>query len=249
MERKLIEFLRKIYHLIKGTPIKQVTPEIIIIKDEFIEWLTYANAGMLNRGNLYCIDYVAKNIISDNAVVEIGSFCGLSTNIINYYLKKYNKNNRIVTSDKWEFEGHKDGMLGDSNVSHAIYKKFVKESFKRNVELFSFYNLPFPIVAVSDDFFELWGKNVTTQDIFERNIKLGGAISFAFIDGNHTYDFAKRDFENTDKFLEIGGYILFDDSADNSGFECRHLMKEIETNPDYELVIKNPNYLFKRVAN
>ena len=84
--------------------------------------------------------------------------------------------------------------------------------------------------------------------VFERNITLGGSISFAFIDGNHSYDFAKRDFENTDKFLEPGGFILFDDSADNCTFECRHLMKEIEVNPNYEMVVKNPNYLFKKIA-
>ena len=247
METKIIAFLKKIYHLIKGTSSAQRIPAIVI-NDEYIEWLTFANAGMLNRGNLYCIDYAAKHIASNNPVIEIGSFCGLSTNLINYYLHKYGKNNKIITSDNWEFENKRDGMIGESVISHADYKNFVKESFKRNVHLFSAFNLPYAIEALSDDFFELWNKNTDTKDIFERNIKLGGPVSFAFIDGNHTYDFAKRDFENTDKFLETGGFILFDDSSDNSIFECKHLMKEIEANPGYELVIKNPNYLFRKVA-
>ena len=248
MERRIISFLRKIYHFIKGTPTVNSIPEIINEEDEYINWLSFANAGMLNRGNLYCINYAVKNIVSNNPVLEIGSFCGLSTNIINYYLNKHSRNNKIITSDKWEFEGHSKGMLGKSIISHSDYKEFVRDSFKNNVQFFSAFNLPYAIEVFSDDFFKLWNNKTDVKDIFEREIKLGEAISFAFIDGNHTYDYAKRDFENTDKFLEIGGFILFDDSADKSTFECRHLMKEIEINPKYEVIIKNPNYLFKKIA-
>jgi hypothetical protein len=250
MERKIIAFLKKIYHFIKGTKLEQfnsLSKPIIYIQDEYIDWLLFANAGMLHRGNLYCIDYAVKNIASNNPVIEIGSFCGLSTNIINYYLNKYNKSNKIITSDKWEFEGKSDGMLGESIISHAKYKDFVMDSFKRNVSLFSSFNLPYAIEVFSDDFFEMWSINSLTKDVFQRTIELGGPISFAFVDGNHSFEFAKRDFENIDKYLEIGGYILFDDSADDTHFECKNLMKEIEVNPKYKLVIKNPNYLFKKV--
>lgn len=61
-----------------------------------------------------------------------------------------------------------------------------------------------------------------------------------------SYNFARRDFENTDRYLEKGGLILFDDSYDGSPFGCARLMKEIVRNRDYELVIKNPNYLFRK---
>lgn len=246
-ERKIIEFLRRTYHVLKGTPPLQISSDIIL-DDEYIKWLTFANAGMLNTGNLYCIDYAARHIATNNAVIEIGSFCGLSVNIINYYLHKYGRNNKIISSDKWEFEGHEEGMIGASTISHKDYKAFVKNTFQRNVLIFSSFNLPYHIEALSDDFFAMWNNKKEVKDVFERDIQLGGAISFAFIDGNHTYDFAKRDFENTDKFLEVGGFILFDDSSDNSIFECKHLMSEIKVNPQYELVIKNPNYLFKKIA-
>ncbi len=73
-------------------------------------------------------------------------------------------------------------------------------------------------------------------------------ISFAFIDGNHTYDFVRRDFEGIDRHLEIGGFVLFDDSSDSGGFEVNRLMKEVEALPRYDLVAKNPNYLFRKVA-
>jgi hypothetical protein len=36
-----------------------------------------------------------------------------------------------------------------------------------------------------------------------------------YIDNNRSYDFAKCNFENCDKQLETGGFILFDDSSDD----------------------------------
>src|SRR3569623_1568427 len=172
MEREIIEYLRKIYHFLKRTPRVINTPETIILKDEYIEWLTFANAGMLHKGNLYCIDFVAKHIKSNNPIVEIGSFCGLSTNIISYYFNKYNKRNKIITSDKWEFEGKSKGMLGESCITHDHYKEFVKNSFIRNVQFFSNFNLPYAIETFSDEFFELWENYSEAKDIFERNITL-----------------------------------------------------------------------------
>jgi hypothetical protein len=78
---------------------------------------------------------------------------------------------------------------------------------------------------------------------------LGGKIAFCYIDGNHSYQFAKRDFENADKFLEIHGFILFDDSSDDSVFGCKNLMPEIIQSERYELVCKNPNYFFKKLKD
>ena len=75
---------------------------------------------------------------------------------------------------------------------------------------------------------------------------LGGPISFCFIDGNHAYEYAKRDFEDADEFLERGGFILFDDSSDGSGWEVCEVVKEVAALDRYELVIKNPNYFFRK---
>jgi hypothetical protein len=83
-------------------------------------------------------------------------------------------------------------------------------------------------------------------DVFDREVIVGGPISFCYIDGDHSYDFAKRDFENSDKYLEKGGFVLFDDSSDRQNLGSSHLMKEILKNEKYELIIKNPNYLFRK---
>jgi hypothetical protein len=242
------KILKKIFSLLKKANSllnqKQAKPQ------EFISWLKHANAGMLDKGNIYCIEYAIENLPSDNPIIEIGSFCGLSTNLISFYLRKFNKSNNLITSDKWIFEGAEvpNAFLEGSNITHNQYKAFVKETYIRNISFFSKDHLPFTIEQFSDDFFDLWSKEKMETDIMGRKIKLGGKISFAYIDGNHTYEYAKRDFENVDRYLEIGGFVLFDDSADYSGWEVCKVIEEIKKEGKYEIIINNPNYLIKKIA-
>jgi predicted O-methyltransferase YrrM len=215
---------------------------------EYMSWLKFANAGMLKRGNAYCFDYALKNIPSASSIVEIGSFCGLSTNMITYFKEKYGLKNPLITCDKWIFEGAEaGGMLGDSTtVSHSEYREFVKETYSRNVRMFSRYDLPYTIEVFSDEFFQAWRNKEDRTDVFGRKITLGGPISFCYIDGNHSYDFARRDFENADDHLEPGGFLLFDDSADGSKWEVCRVVQEVMQTGRYDLVAKNPNYFFKK---
>ena len=75
---------------------------------------------------------------------------------------------------------------------------------------------------------------------------LGGSISFAYIDGDHSYQQSKRDFENVDRYLEVGGFIVFDDSEDYSGCGSARTAQEASTWNSYELVAKNPNYCLRK---
>jgi hypothetical protein len=219
------------------------------ISDEYINWLTFANAGMLSKGNIYSMRFAIENLPSESPVLEIGSFCGLSTNVMSYLLSAQGKKNRIISCDKWLFEGSENGgNLGDSEISHHHYREFVKSTFMRNVEFFSPNNKPYTIERTSDELFAIWEKGEMICDIFGRDISLGGKISFCYIDGNHTYEFAKRDFYHVDQYLELGGFVLFDDSSDMDPFGLTKLMKEVKRNHDYELVMKNPNYLFKKIS-
>lgn len=223
------------------------TPSRKILEDEYVQWLSFANAGMMDRGNLYCFDLAIRNLPTDNPIIEIGSFCGLSTNMITYCLARHNKHNKVFTSDRWIFEGAEAGRrIGHSGIDHTEYRSFVMDTFKRNVSFFSKDNLPHPIEVFSDDFFDMWSKKQQAKDLFGRDVHLGGPISFAFVDGNHTYEYAKRDFENIATFLDPGGYVFFDDSSDEAGFGSSDLMKEILVHPDFECVAKNPHYLFKK---
>ncbi|QQS49022.1 MAG: class I SAM-dependent methyltransferase [Acidobacteriota bacterium] len=224
-------------------------PEIIDISDDYINWLCFANAGMLDRGNLYCFDYAIRNLPPDSSIVEIGSFSGLSTNVITRYKGLHGVKSPIFTCDKWEFEGAEGGgSLAGSSITHAEYRQFVRENFIRNVRMFSRNDLPHTIELFSDDFFAAWSRERELTDVFGRSVRLGGPIGFCYIDGNHSYDFARRDFENCDRFLVNGGFILFDDSADGSGWEVCRVVAEVLQSGRYHLIAKNPNYFFRKIA-
>ena len=160
---------------------------IIDLTEDYIIWLSYVNAGMLNRGNLHCFDYAIRQITGEAPMVEIGAFCGLSTNVITYYKEKYGCKNKLITCDRWEFENvEKEGTFGSSKITPSGYREFVKKTFINNIMMFSQYDLPFPIEMISDDFFEAWQKEVVVEDIWGREIQLHGPISFCYIDGNHS---------------------------------------------------------------
>jgi hypothetical protein len=218
--------------------------------DEYVAWLTFANAGMLTPGNKYSFEYAIRHLPSDAPIVEIGSFCGLSTNLLTYYKETNGKRNRVYTCDKWVFEGSESGgNLGKSENSHSDYRAFVKETYLRNVGMFSRNDLPYTIEAFSDDFFGAWRDGREVVDVFGRSARLGGQISFCYIDGNHSYGYAKRDFVNCDEFLEPGGFVLFDDSGDNSGWGVCGVVSEVRSSGRYEVVNKNPNYLVRKVRS
>jgi hypothetical protein len=215
---------------------------------EFLTWVQFAVPGMLTPGNVEAFRHAIANMPPQGAVIEIGSFCGLSTTVISYWLDKYSRGNKVFTCDKWEFEGQQLGApLGDSpSVTHDHYQAYVKETYVRVMRTFAADRLPNTIECFSDEFFQLWGSQKTAIDVFGRSVTLGGGVSFCYIDGNHTYDFARRDFENTDRALLRGGFILFDDSADGSHWEVNRLVREIAAAGNYELILTNPNYLFRK---
>lgn len=216
--------------------------------DEFLEWIRFVVPGMLGPGNIIAMEYALANMPPGKPILEIGSFCGLSTVVLSYLLEKRSNATPIYTCDKWEFEGQQLGApLGDSqSVTHDDYQAYVKSTFLRNMRTFAANRLPYTIECISDEFFRRWFDKEDTVDVFDRSVKLGGEISFCYIDGNHGYEFAKRDFENTNRALISGGFILFDDSADGTHWEVNQLTREIASGHQYELISQNPNYLFRK---
>ena len=216
--------------------------------NEFLEWDRFAVPGMLEQGNVDATEYAVTNMPPGKPILEIGSFSGLSTVILSYLLDKLSKTTPIFTCDKWEFEGQQLGApLGDSpSVTHDVYRAYVRNTFFYSMQTFAANRLPYTIECFSDEFFRRWFANEETVDVFDRPVTLGGMLSFCYINGNNTYEFAKRDFENTDWALVSGGFILFDDSVDGSFWEVNQLTREIASEHQYELVSRNPNYLFRK---
>jgi hypothetical protein len=165
-----------------------------------------------------------------------------------YLKQRHRVTNRLYTSDRWQFEGSEDSgpLDGSTMITHPKYRAFVKETFERNLRFFSAGDLPFSIELSSDEFFAAWAKRETRTDVFGRECTLGGPLSFCYIDGNHSYEYAKRDFEHCDEVLERGGFVLFDDSGDGSGWEVCRVVAEVVASGRYEVIAKNPNYLFRK---
>jgi hypothetical protein len=85
-----------------------------------------------------------------------------------------------------------------------------------------------------------------TNRFFGRLTRLGGPISFTYIDGEHTYAQSKEDFANVDTYLEPGGFIVFDDTADYYNFGCKRTAEEGAALKRYEVVANNPNYCLRK---
>jgi predicted O-methyltransferase YrrM len=244
---------------LRHDPVRPDPP--VVWKENYLDWLGWAVPGHVNPANLYCFELVARHLagadrrLADLPWLEIGSFAGLSTNQLAHFRRKHGLSCTLFTCDKWEFEGGPHGRPIDaSGVMHEEYSAFIKDAYMRGARLFSRDALPHTIEAFSDEFFRSWRAGEDRVDVFGRRVRLGGPLSFVFIDGNHSYEFAKRDFENTDEFLEVGGMVLFDDSADGSkthqgkDWEVCEVIEEVKATGRYEVVIQNPNYLFVKVG-
>lgn len=216
--------------------------------DVFVTFMQFGIPGWLTSENVPAMEYAIQNMPPGKPILEIGSFCGLSAIVLNYLLDKNSKSATLFTCDKWEFEGQFLGTpLGDSRtITHDDYRAYLKETFLRTTQTFAANNLPHTIECLSDDFFRRWFDNETVMDVFGREVTLGGEISFCYIDGNHRYEYSKRDFENTDQALVPGGFILFDDSGDDSHWGVNQLARELASRDKYELISRSPNYLFRK---
>ncbi|MGO9571412.1 MAG: class I SAM-dependent methyltransferase [Desulfomonilaceae bacterium] len=216
------------------------------ISDEQTRLLHWLIPGWTNPGNLLCFQHAVSNLPNGAPIVEIGSFCGLSANLLSYYKQQGQVKNRLITCDNWTLNAT-PRAAGHSRLTELEVMQFIKESYIRSIKAFSGADLPFGVEMVSHDFFSAWRRFETVPDVIGRSVQLGGPISFCFIDGGHDYQTVKRDFEDCHHFLERDGFILFDDSSIWSAHEgVRRLVREVKSRRDYRVVMKNPNYLFQK---
>ncbi len=228
----------------------------IAYQDHFITRLRSSTVGegMLHEGNIFLMDYAIKNMPPADHVLEIGSWAGLSANLLLHLLKKYSRGEVFLSCDPWIYEGfedhkgHKTNTIdGRTDISRLAFMEYIKQSFINSVTLFHKDKLPHSFRLTSDEFFKHYKDNATLTDIFDRPKKLSGKISFCYIDGNHAYEFAKRDFQNVSQYLVPNGMILLDDSSDGTQFGSAQLIKEIKQNTDFKILFKNPNYLIQKI--
>lgn len=235
--------LRAANAVIRQSARRQSAPTVLPYqRDEFLMWLTWIDPGTLVSSNLPLFDHAIQRMPDHGAVVEVGSWCGLSLNHIIHMMQEIGRSNLVFSVDEWHFEGSGALLIPRSKVRFSDYRDLAIDTFRRNLLLFHSDRLPHHIVASSDKFFELWEQKTEVADFFGRTTTLGGPISLAYIDGDHTYEQSWRDFENVDRFLLPGGFIIFDNSADDCDWESKRSAREAASRPDYELVAKTPNY-------
>lgn len=239
--------------LFRSVPFRNIRTIIFPYKkmaDEFYDalYVSMNGATLFAPENIYSIDYAVKHLPSTDPVIEIGSFTGMSTCMLSHMLELHNRKNILINIDKWEFEEKERNYYSRVlKVSPGEMKAYVRDSFLRNVRFFCAGRLPHTFEMFSDEFFECWKQRKPVNNIWAEPETLGGPISFAYLDGNHQYEFVKRDFENVHSHLVQGGFVFFDDSAAHIATGMRDFMKEMKARKDYEVVLKNPNYLFRKI--
>lgn len=228
-----------------------------IPKDNFIKRLysSVIGEGMLHEGNIYLIDYAIKNMPKNGIVLEIGSYGGLSANLICHLLKSYNKQEiSFISCDAWVYEGYNDHKKnkkqhidGNPNISRLTFMNYIKNAYINSIQLLHPEMKPYACHLDSDTFFDKWENNAALIDVFNRTFKINKKIAFCYIDGDHSLEQTKKDFYNVSKNILKGGFILIDDSADYLNFGSAKFIKEIKQNNDYKIILKNPNYLIQKL--
>lgn len=227
-------------------------------RDPFVWALSFINPGMLDHYNIRLFDHCVRHLPSVAPLVEIGSFAGLSLNNLVHLLRKHGRPNAIFSVDDWTnmLDGAPPNspIAPGSHVTQADYRALTMETFRRNVTLFSADRLPHHIAVSSDVFFHNWEAREEKVDLFGRSTRLGGPISFAYIDGDHSYEQSRRDFENVDQYLEVGGFVVFDDSADSARspygevWGCSRTAREAARLPRYAVVDNSHHYCIQRIS-
>ncbi|HEX5223782.1 MAG TPA: class I SAM-dependent methyltransferase [Solirubrobacteraceae bacterium] len=216
------------------------------IDDEYVAWLTYAIAGMQHPGNPYLLD-LAVRLAPPAPMLEIGSFCGLSANLIQYLKRRHGREEPLFCCDRWIFEGSDKPLPPEARVSHAELRDHVMDSFVRAARCFSAADLPHAVEATSDEMFGAWRAGARVRDVFGREVRLGGPLGFCFVDGDHREAQVERDFAGCDELLLAGGLILFDDSGPGAHAGVQRVVARVARHPRYEVVARNPNHLVRKL--
>jgi predicted O-methyltransferase YrrM len=218
-----------------------------VMTDPGLAWLTRSIPGWLNPGNVAAFDHVARHL-PPGAVVEIGSYAGLSLTTLHYLLRKHGLPNPLFSTDTWVFEVSDDPLaVGPASLTPTERRAAIADTFDRAVRLNCRGSLPHHFELDSDAFFAAWRTGAPVTDFFGRTATPGGPIAFAYVDGDHSAAQSWRDFENVARHLSPGGFVLFDDSADGTHWGCHDSAVRAAATPGFTLVSKAPNYLVRKV--
>lgn len=222
-------------------------------QDDFTQRLLQVNHGLIRKGNIAALKLALELAPPSGAVLEIGTFTGTTACLIAYFAEQGGKTREIYTCDRWDygFKGLSERPLGHGHITGNQWGEHARETALSHIRFFAGTRHVHPMLMWSAELLSAWQESLEVSDLFGNNLRLGRAVAFAFIDGNHGYDFVKADFKAVDKVMMPGGVVLFDDSADLTGSPgVRRFMKELKSGPladgRYSLISKASNYLIRK---
>lgn len=234
--------------------LKSIKAKKVLEQDLFLKRIRSGVIGesMLSDHNIALIDYAIRKMPQEGVVLEIGSYAGLSTNVILHLLNKHSQMHRMYCVDAWRYEGYEDNKLsyetefidGRDDVLRTDYTVYIQNAFRSAVKLFHATRMPYAYHQNSAAFFANWNKKEMT-DVFGRNMMPEGKIAFCYIDGDHSYSSAKEDYENTIKHMLPDGYILLDDTEAHLKFGSVRLRKEIMKDTRVNIISSQKNLLIR----
>jgi len=179
--------------------------------DEFIKTKEYSE---LPKGQLYIPDERCLYNTARGRVAEIGCLCGRSAVLMSY-----------VADSVSTFDIFENYDLIEDEKQRKHYKK-ISLNFIHNYK------------TIRDN---LW--KYENIGVFSGNseslivlARYAGLYDFVFIDGDHSYNGAKKDFENALKVIKPNGIIAFHDSnVHEEGMGVWKLMDELKKDIRYEL--------------
>lgn len=172
------------------------------IKPSYIEYLAL-KASEIERNSVGRLattiqDAVLRQIVAETVkdehlgVLEIGALYGINLAILYNYCFSYFDSIKVICLDPF------DGYYGQP-IDTLLGLPVTDRLFHRNMQLSS----------VPKDAYSLIKNYSTDQTALEQAAK--EKITLLIIDGDHSYEGIKYDYENYFPLLESGGYVIIDD--------------------------------------
>ena len=162
--------------------------------------------------------YELSRSAPDGNFIEIGCWMGKSTCILAGGMADSNKTGKILCIDPFTLEDTPEQIAYHRRVVGHMTGTF--NQFIGNAKAQGFYERIVPVAAFSAAAFSVIQTSAT----------------FAFIDGAHDYENAKRDFELIFPALAAGSCVAFHDVGTPQFPDLPKLMSELKERPDIEYV-------------
>lgn len=149
--------------------------------------------GYLKHLEGYALMRLAADGRGSGEIVEIGSFMGRSTCWLAEGSRKAGRE-KVTAID--HFKGSKEHQEGKAfECGVLVQEGTTYNRFMENLKALNLRDMVNPIVSDSEQAAEGWSK----------------PVRLLFIDGDHSYEGSKKDFESWEKHVIPGGYIAFHD--------------------------------------